>query len=174
MKIRQAQVADAAAIAEITNTIIRDTLVTFTTDERSVESISQDIVSRGDSFLVAEKGKQVVGFATYGPYRSGPGYAQCRELTIQMAPDARGQGAGRALMAALEAAARVEGVHVLVGGISSANPGAVAFHAALGFTQVGHMPEVGFKWGKRLDLVLMQKIISSDPPDAPDSRDFGR
>ncbi|WP_170504655.1 GNAT family N-acetyltransferase [Ruegeria arenilitoris] len=174
MKIRRAKVADAASIAEITNTIIRDTLVTFTTDERSVESIAKDIVSRGDGYWVAEKGKQVVGFATYGLYRSGPGYAQCRELTIQLAPDARGQGAGRALVAALETAARVEGVHVLVAGISSANLGAVAFHAALGFKQVGHMPEVGFKWGKRLDLVLMQKIISSDPPVVPDSRDFGR
>ncbi len=162
MNVRQAQIADAEGIAAITNEIIRDTLVTFTTNERSTESIAADIDSRGPAYLVAEGDGQVLGFATYGPFRAGPGYAHCREHTIQLAFEARGQGAGRALMSALEAVARAEGVHVLVAGISSANPGAVAFHAALGFTEVGRMPEVGFKWGNWLDLVLMQKILAAD------------
>ncbi|MES0824646.1 GNAT family N-acetyltransferase [Ruegeria sp. SCP11] len=162
MIVRRAELGDAAAIAAITNAIIRDTLVTFTTDERTVQSIAADIETRGPGFLVAESDGQVQGFATYGPFRTGPGYAHCREHTIQLASEARGQGTGRALMAALEGAARADGVHVLVAGISSANPDAIAFHAALGFVQVGHMPEVGFKWGKRLDLVLMQKILSSE------------
>lgn len=162
MNIRQAQAADAAAIVDITNAVIRDTLITFTTTERSVDSVSADIEARGPGYLVAEKNGRVLGFATFGPFRSGPGYAQSREHTIQLAPEIRGQGVGRALMRALEAAARAEGVHVLVAGISSANPGAIAFHAALGFTQVGCMPEVGFKWGKWLDLVLMQKILAAE------------
>ncbi|RBW59048.1 GNAT family N-acetyltransferase [Ruegeria sp. A3M17] len=174
MKIRQAKAADAKEIAAITNAIIRDTLVTFTTDERSVEGIARDIEARGPAYLVAEQDDQILGFATYGPFRSGPGYAQCRELTIQLAIDARGQGTGRALMRALEAAARAEGTHALVAGISLANPGAVSFHAAVGFVEVGRMPEVGFKWGKRLDLVLMQKILATDGLVAPDSPDLGR
>ncbi|WP_170383288.1 GNAT family N-acetyltransferase [Ruegeria atlantica] len=160
MIIRQAQVEDAEAIAAITNAIIRDTQVTFTTDERSIESIAADIEARGPAYVVVEDTAQVMGFATYGRFRTGPGYSQCREHTIQLAPQVRGQGAGRALMVALETAARADGVHVLVAGISSANTDAIAFHSALGFVQVGHMPEVGFKWGKRLDLVLMQKILS--------------
>ncbi|WP_037308156.1 GNAT family N-acetyltransferase [Ruegeria halocynthiae] len=162
MNIRQAQIGDAAAIARITNAIIRDTLVTFTTTERSVESIATDIETRGSGFLVAVNGRQILGFATYGPFRAGPGYAQCREHSIQLPPEARGQGTGRALMSALESAAQAEGVHVLVAGISSANPDAVTFHAALGFIEVGRLPEVGFKWGKRLDLILMQKILAMD------------
>lgn len=162
MIVRQARIADAAAIAEITNAIIRDTLVTFTTNLRSVESIAEDIQARAPAYLVAEQDGRVLGFATYGLFRAGPGYAHSREHTVQLAPEARGQGVGRALMTALEVAAKAEGVHVLVAGISSANPDAIAFHAALGFAQVGSMPEVGFKWGKRLDLVLMQKILSME------------
>ncbi|CAD0183644.1 N-acyltransferase YncA [Ruegeria sp. THAF57] len=174
MIIRKAKVTDADAVAKITNQIIRDTLVTFTIAERDVGSIASDIQARGPAFLVAELDGQVVGFATYGPFRSGPGYAQCREHSVQLAPKSRGHGTGRALMAALEAAARDEGVHVLVAGISSANPAAISFHAAIGFEKVGCMPEVGSKWGKRLDLVLMQKILAADPLVAPDTGELGR
>lgn len=162
MIVRPARTGDAVVIAEITNAIIRDTLITFTTDERSAEGIASDITDRGAAYLVAEAEGQVLGFATYGPFRSGPGYAQCREHSVQLSPKARNQGTGRALMAALERVALAESVHVLIAGISSANPGAVAFHTALGFKKVGHMPEVGFKWGKRLDLLLMQKILAQD------------
>ncbi len=161
MRIRQAQASDAADIAVIANGIIRDTLITFTTDERRPWEVADDIRAKGPSFLVAEDGGRVVGFATYNLFRSGPGYAQCREITIQLSARARGQGLGRALMHQLQEVAHSEGVHVLVSGISSANPAAIAFHAALGFDEVGRMPEVGCKWGQRLDLVLMQKILSS-------------
>lgn len=170
MIIRQATVEDAPAITEIANAIIRDTLVTFTTDERSVEKVTAEIETRGPVFLVAERDGVVEGFATYSLFRSGPGYAQCREHSIQLAPEARGQGTGRALMQALETIAKTNNVHVLVAGISSANPAAIAFHSAIGFKQVGHMPEVGFKWGQRLDLVLMQKILAPQSSVAPDSR----
>lgn len=174
MRIRQAQPSDAGDIAVITNTIIRDTLVTFTTDERSPEAIAEDIRARGPSYLVAEDDGRVLGFATYGVFRSGPGYTQCREVSIQLSDDARGQGGGRALMQQLQAVARNDGIHVLVAGISSANPAAVAFHAALGFHEVGRMPEVGCKWGRRLDLVLMQKILSPGRTVAPDTPATGR
>ncbi len=162
MRVRQAQIADAPAIAKITNAIIRDTLVTFTTEERSTAGIAADIEARGTGFLVAELDSEVVGFASYTRFRSGPGYAECREHSIQLAPSARGKGIGRALMSRLEEVARADSVHVLVAGISSENPAAIAFHARVGFAEVGRMPQVGCKWGRRLDLVLMQKIIGQD------------
>ncbi len=162
MRVRQAQIADAPAIANIANAIIRDTLVTFTTEERSAAGIAADIEARGAGFLVAELDSEVVGFASYTRFRSGPGYAECCEHSIQLAPSARGKGIGRALMSRLEEVARAESVHVLVAGISSENPAAIAFHARIGFSEVGRMPQVGCKWGRRLDLVLMQKIIGQD------------
>ncbi|MDA7965114.1 GNAT family N-acetyltransferase [Ruegeria sp.] len=158
MIIRPACADDAEAIAAIHNAVIQDTLVTFTTELRTAASVAVDISNR--QYLVAELNGQVIGFATYGPFRGGPGYAHTREHSIHLTPDAQGQGIGRALMAALEDTARAEGVHVLVAGISSANPGAIAFHTALGFAEVGRMPEVGRKQGQWLDLVLMQKILS--------------
>ncbi|MGI9367281.1 MAG: GNAT family N-acetyltransferase [Ruegeria sp.] len=160
MSVRPASVQDAKAIAEITNKVIRDTLITFTTDERTPDSIAADIESRGERFLVAELGREVVGFATYGEFRRGPGYAYCREHSIQLSPSARGHGLGRNLMERLEKIAVADGVHVLVAGISSENPGAIAFHASLGFSQIGRMPEVAKKWDRWLDLVLMQKILA--------------
>ncbi|MEM1004069.1 MAG: N-acetyltransferase family protein [Pseudomonadota bacterium] len=159
MIVRQAVADDAAAIAGITNAIIADTLATFTTEQRSIDQVAGDIAERVPAFLVAEMAGDVVGFAKYGPFRAGPGYSACREHSVQLAQVARGKGVGRALMIRLQQIARQEGVHVLVAGISSANPGAVAFHAALGFEGVGRMPEIGVKWGQRLDLVLMQKIL---------------
>ncbi|KIC43272.1 GNAT family acetyltransferase [Ruegeria sp. ANG-R] len=159
MIIRQARAEDASGIAAITNAIIRDTLVTFTTTERSLGSIVADIEMRGSHYLVAELDGQVVGFATYGPFRAGPGYVRTAEHTIQLSRIAWGQGIGRALMSVLERIAHKDGVHVLVAGISSANPGAIDFHSAIGFHQVGRMPEVGRKRDQWLDLVLMQKII---------------
>jgi len=159
MILRRAEKSDVDSICDITNLLIRDTLITFTTKERDAASVANDINARGAAYLVAEIDNQVVGFATFGAFRSGPGYARTAEHTIQLAASARGLGVGRALMQRLETVARGMGLHVLVAGISAANPGAVTFHRKLGFQHVAHLPEVGFKHGQYLDLILMQKIL---------------
>jgi phosphinothricin acetyltransferase len=82
------------------------------------------------------------------------------EHSVHLTEAARGKGLGRALMAVLEDHARQGGAHLMIAGISGENPGAQAFHAALGYAHVARIPEAGWKWGRYIDLVLMQKILS--------------
>ena len=81
------------------------------------------------------------------------------EHTVILSPDACGQGFGCALLHALEDYARNAGVHSLVAGISGENPAAVAFHKKMSFTRVALIPEVGWKFGRWMDLILMQKLL---------------
>lgn len=157
--IRQAGPQDAVQIADIANRLIRDTLFTFTTQERHPDEIANRLRSDPPPFLVAQIDDRVMGFATYGTFRNGPGYRHTQEHSIQLMPAAQGRGLGRSLMQHLEERARAQDVHVLVAGISSANPKAVAFHSALGFRHAGLMPQVGRKWDQWLDLILMQKQL---------------
>lgn len=161
MILRRAEEADAAAIAEIWNHYIRDTAVTFTSAEKTPAGLAADIAARRAAglFVVAEAGGVPVGFATAFAFRNGPGYRRSLEHTVQLAPGARGRGTGRALMAALEQAARASGAHVLVAAVSGENAAGIAFHKAIGFAEVGRMPEVARKFGRWMDLVLLQKIL---------------
>lgn len=161
--IRPARVADCAAIAAIWNPVIRDTLVTFTTAEKTAEGLAATLAEKagaGHGFFVAEAGGHVAGFATYGQFRSGPGYARTMEHSVILAPEGRGRGLGRALMAVLEDHAAAGGAHSVFAGVSGANPEGRAFHAALGYREIAVLPEVGYKFGRWLDLVLMQKILT--------------
>ena len=167
MIVREARAKDADAVCAIANPIIQKTLITFTTELRTPAQVEQEISERGSAFQVAETGAGVVGFATFGPFRKGPGYAATAEHTILLAPPARGAGIGRALMNRLEQVACDRGIHVLVGGVSGVNTAGISFHEKIGFVQTGLMPEVGCKNGQWLDLILMQKILDSDT--APDS-----
>jgi phosphinothricin acetyltransferase len=160
--IRPAEPRDLAAIMAFWNPMIRNTTVTFSSEEKTPEGLTRMIADRraaGAEFLVAEEAGQVLGLATYAQFRGGNGYAHAMEHTIILAPEAQGRGLGRALMTALERHARAAGAHVLVAGVSAENAAGIAFHAAVGFTETGRMPEVGRKFGRWLDLVLMQKTL---------------
>ncbi len=162
MIIRPATHADADAICAIWNVYIRDTTVTFTTTEKTSADICAYIDARqsgGKAVFVAEDERGVEGFAASSEFRSGPGYAQVLENSVMLTAQASAKGTGRALMQAIEKKAKEGGIHALVAGISGDNDAAIAFHAAIGFEEVGRMPEVGTKFGRRLDLVLMQKRL---------------
>jgi L-amino acid N-acyltransferase len=108
---------------------------------------------------VTRAGPAITGFATYFQFRGGPGYAYTMEHSIHIPAKARGRGLGRALMAHVEAHASAAGVRSIFAGISGENSDAIAFHAALGYIQTARLPQVGQKFGRWHDLVLMQKFL---------------
>ena len=105
------------------------------------------------------KHARVVGFATYKGFRAGDGYTHSVESTVILAPDELGKGIAHALMQNLEDHARAVGIHTLIAAIGGENHRALAFHATLGFRQVGVIAEAGRKYDRWLDLHLMQKIL---------------
>lgn len=157
--IRAAQCDDTPGILGIWNPIIRETTITFTNDEKTPRQIEELIKERGSAFLVGIIDGEIAGLASFGAFRSGPGYGATVEHTVLLAPAARGQGLGRRLMAVLQSHAKGSGAHVMVGGISAENQAGIAFHKAIGFDQTGYMPQVGRKFGRWQDLVLMQKTL---------------
>lgn len=160
--IRSAESGDAAGISSLWNHFIRETLVTFNSAEKTPEDVASMIAARaadGHGFFVAEAEGALLGFATYGQFRGGIGYARTMEHTILLDPSAKGRGMGRALMSAVEDHARSGGAHSIFAGVSSGNPDGRAFHRALGYTEVVTLREVGFKWGRWIDLHLMQKML---------------
>lgn len=156
--IRAAVPADAAELAALWNPWIRDTAITFTSAEKSEADLVSMIAAR-DCFLIYMK-NGVQGFATYSQFRGGNGYATCMEHSVILSPGARGMGAGRALMTAVEDHARAAGAHQMIGGISAENPDGRAFHAAIGYHEIAIIRDAGFKFGRFMDLVLMQKFLS--------------
>lgn len=161
--IRPAEARDAAAVARIWNPVIRDTAATFNAVEKTEAELAETFAAKqaqGYAFLLAEAEGEVVGFATYGQFRGGVGYACTMEHTIILGPGARGRGLGRALMTAIEDHARAGGAHSLFAGVSAENPDGRAFHAAIGYREVAVLCKVGFKFGRWMDLVLMQKMLS--------------
>ncbi|MCD2166472.1 MAG: GNAT family N-acetyltransferase [Comamonas sp.] len=104
---------------------------------------------------------ELLGFASYGAFRAYPAYKYTVEHSVYVRADQRGQGLGLQLMEAIIEEARLNDVHALVGAIDAANAGSIALHERLGFKSVGLMPQVGFKFGRWLDLALYQLLLQT-------------
>ena len=153
--IRPATAADAPALAALWNPWITDTAITFASLPKTAQDLAQMIATR-PAFFTTDK---VQGFATYGQFRGGNGYATCMEHTVILSPTAHGNGLGRALMQAVESHARQNGAHQMIAGISAENPAAITFHSKLGYHHTATIPQAGYKFGRFIDLVLMQKFL---------------
>jgi len=165
--IRPATDADLPAVLAITNELIPTTTVAWTEDLQTLDQRRAwfaQRTARGFPVLVAvDDGGEVVGIASYGDFRDSlalPGYRFTVEHSVHVRADQRRTGVGRALMLALIDRAAEAGIHVMVGGIDGANLDSIAFHERLGFVEVARMPQTGWKFGRWLDLVLMQLTIN--------------
>jgi len=162
MDIIPASHKHATGVAAIWNFYIRETIATFNSAEKSVAEVIELIDAKTQvkqPILVAVIDDQVIGFATYGAFRSGVGYARVAEHTIQLSKSALGQGTGRMLMNELELFGLSNGIHSFFAGISGENQGAVKFHAAVGYAHVTTIPKVGWKFDRWHDLILMRKEL---------------
>ncbi|EDM71733.1 phosphinothricin N-acetyltransferase, putative [Roseobacter sp. AzwK-3b] len=162
MILRDAEAADVQAIAGLVNPVIRDTTITFTTREKTAQDVADDIAAKrdlGHGLLVVEEAGALLGVASYGQFRPGPGYARTAEHSITLDPSARGRGLGRLLLHRLEDHARGAGMHSMIAAVSGENPGGVAFHERLGYARVAVLPQIGWKFGRWLDLILLQKQL---------------
>ena len=161
--IRPATAADAQRLADLINHWVSGSTITFNPVPRTAQDITAMIADKaaaGHAVLLAETGGAVLGYATYGQFRAGLGYAHAMEHSIALSPDARGRGVGRALLRAVEDHARAAGAHVMLAGVSGENAEGRAFHTAMGYAVVAVIPQVGRKFDRWLDLVLMQKFLS--------------
>jgi len=108
----------------------------------------------------AEDGK-LLGFASYGTFRGWPAYKYSVEHSVYVHRDHRGQGLGLKLMEEIIAAAQVQELHLLIGGIDATNEASIALHRKLGFVHAGTIQQAGFKFGRWLDLAFYQLILKT-------------
>ena len=156
--IKPACISDVDDIRALVNEIITETTITFTTTPKTDADVAE-LIETGQVLVARDTSGTFLGYGAFGTFRKGDGYADTLEHTIALASAARGQGIGRVLMATLTDVARDQGAHSLIAGISAENDAGIAFHEACGFQHVGRVPGAGKKFGRRIDLVLMQLIL---------------
>jgi len=159
--LRPARVEDAEAIRQIYNREVLSSTVTFDLVPRTVEDqiTWQQARSGAHAVIVAEQDGEVVGFASLSPYRDRPAYNSTVENSVYVRSDQRGQGVGHALLSELMATAGQHGFHTVMARIVGDHEASIGLHASLGFTEVGTEREVGRKFGRWLDVVLMQRLL---------------
>lgn len=130
-----------------------------------------DVLAKGLPWLVAERDGRVLGYAYAGPFRPRPAYRFCVEDSIYLHPQARGVGVGRTLLAELLARCQAAGARQMLAVIGdSANLGSIGVHRALGFEPCGRLQSVGWKFGRWLDVVLMQRSLGAGDVTLPAER----
>lgn len=161
MTIRAVTAADAPRIASIYNHYVRETVVTFEEEPVPDAEMARRIVETSAAYpwLVLEADGALVGYANGSSWKRRAAYRHAAESTIYLAPESCGRGFGRPLYLALLAEMRGRGLHCAIGGIALPNPASVALHEKLGFATIGCFREVGWKFGRRIDVGYWELIF---------------
>jgi L-amino acid N-acyltransferase len=165
--VRAAAANDAVAIASLLNAFLATTTIEWTDTPHTPGTVLAWL-DEHETVLVAEEQDEVVGVAAFGWFRDvvkRPGYRFTVENTIHVREDRWNTGVGWNLMQALIDKARESGKHTMIAAIDGANQASIRFHERLGFIEVGRMPEIGAKFGRWCDLVLLQMRLDdrTDP-----------
>ena len=172
ISIRPAEPRDIAAITRIYDHAVRHGTASFEIESPEESEMVRRYEKLRDGrypYLVAELGGAIAGYAYAGPYRDRPAYNWSVENSIYIAPQSQRRGIGRALLDQLLVAAQERGFRQMIAVIGdSANTASIELHRAAGFRLVGTFDNVGFKFGRWLDSVLMQRPLGKGAETAPD------
>ena len=164
MEIRDATAQDLPAMLAIYNDVVTTSTAIYRDEPMPPGEYEQwwrARVAQGYPVLVAVADDEVVGFATFGDFRAWPGYRFTVEHSVHVRADQRGGGIGSLLVRALIERARQLGKHVMIAGVDADNAASIRFHERLGFEAAVPLRQVGFKFGRWLDLVPMQRMLGS-------------
>ncbi|HEX9681565.1 MAG TPA: GNAT family N-acetyltransferase [Acidimicrobiales bacterium] len=159
--IRRATLGDAEAIADIYNAEVTTSTAVFDIEPRSTEAQRRWIGDRTGAYpaIVATIGDEVMGFGSLSRYRDRPAYATTVEDSVYVHRDHRGLGVGRRLLDHLVALASDHGFHTVIARVADGNAGSVRLHEACGFAVISTEREVGRKFGRWLDVVVLQRML---------------
>jgi L-amino acid N-acyltransferase len=161
VKVRLATVEDAEALRQIYNVAVTTSVVTFDLVPRSLQDQREWIEARSGAHavVVAEEGGRIAGYASLSPYRDKPAYATSVEDSVYVHEEWQGQGVGKLLLSELVDVASAHGFHAMFARIVDGHGASIRLHEALGFEHVGIEREVGRKFGRWLDVVVMQRLL---------------
>jgi phosphinothricin acetyltransferase len=163
MNVRPATRDDLPGILEIYNEAVLNTTATYDYEPRTLEhrvAWFEDHVKHNYPVFVAVNGDgRVAGWSALNRYHDRKGYQFSTENSVYVAADQRGKGTGKLLLKPLIDAARERGLHAILAGIDAQNEASIRLHAAFGFVKVAHFKQVGFKFGRWLDVVYLELLL---------------
>ena len=161
INIRKVRPSDATAITAIYNPFITDTTVSFETEPLSPAQMLQRIeqISAHYPYYVCEIEGQVCGYCYVHPWKERMAYSHTLEVTIYLAPLAQGYGVGRQMLQKLIDDSREIGAKALIACITEENEHSIHFHRSMGFEQVSHFKNVGYKFGRMLDVADFELLL---------------
>ena len=161
--IRAAQPGDAASIAHLYNHYLANSTTTFETEALSSEALAERVANGqqgGLPWLVDQQAETLRGYAYAAVWKPRAAYRYTVESTVYVDPAAAGVGIGTGLYEALMHELRARSIHVVMSVLTLPNPPSIALHEKLGFEKVGHLREVGRKFGSWLDVGLWQLMLN--------------
>ena len=161
--VRPALAVDLPGILEIYNDAVVNTTATYDFEPRTIEHritwFNDHVQTNYPVFVATSESGRIVGWSSLSRHHDRPGYRFTSENSVYVAADQRGKGIGRLLMPPLIDGARQRGLHAILGVIDAENQASIRLHASFGFERVAHLRQVGQKFGRWLDVVIMELLL---------------